>query len=178
MGKVSYANLKLKTNKEVKVFNFMEQEIEILQYLPARDKEELIKVVCEKAMENGVYNPFKVDLHFQLQLVYAYSNLSFTDKQKEDEYKIYDTLKSNGFYEEFYGVLNEDEYSELFDHINNLCEMNMEANNGMNAMLKILTQDLPTNAQDAADIMNQFNMEDYQAVIDFAQAANGGRPIE
>ena len=36
MGKVSYANLKLKTNKEVKVFNFMEQEIEILQYLPAK----------------------------------------------------------------------------------------------------------------------------------------------
>ena len=38
MAKVSYANLKLKTDKTVKAFDFMGQEIEVLQYLPIEDK--------------------------------------------------------------------------------------------------------------------------------------------
>jgi transposase-like protein len=40
-----------------------------------------------------------------------YTNISFTEKQREDEYKLYDNLKSNGFYELFYQAINEDEAS-------------------------------------------------------------------
>ena len=36
-----------------------------------------------------------------------YTNISFTEKQREDEYKLYDSLKSNGFFDSFYQALNE-----------------------------------------------------------------------
>ena len=45
-------------------------------------------------------------------------------------------------------------------------------------MLQSVIQDLPKNAQMAADIVNNFDKSKYQAVVDFATAANGGRNIE
>ena len=80
MAKVSYANLKLKVNKGVKTFNFMEQEIEVLQYLPIEDKRDLISIVCQNAEENGIYNPLLVDTYFHLYLVYMYTDIIFSAK--------------------------------------------------------------------------------------------------
>ena len=94
MSKVSYANLKLKVNNEVKTFNFNGTEVEVLNYLPTEDKYDLIMISLQKANEDGIYNPLLLDVFFHLNLVYMYTNLSFTTKQKEDEFKLYDTLKS------------------------------------------------------------------------------------
>lgn len=177
MAKVSYANLKLKTDKAVTCFNFLGQEIEVLQYLPIEDKYDLIMITCQKAEENGIYNPLMVDVYFHLHLVYMYTNLSFTEKQKENELKIYDNLRSNGFFDEFFGAMNEDEYNELYSYINEITTMTLNYKNTAGAVLQSVIQDLPRNAQAAADIVNSFDPKQYQAVIDFATAANGGRNI-
>lgn len=178
MAKVSYANLKLKVNKEVKTFNFMKQEIEVLQYLPIEDKRDLISIVCQNAEENGIYNALLVDTYFHLYLVYLYTNISFTDKQKDNEMKLYDALKSNGFFEEFLGAMNEDEYNELYNYIEETMEMNLEFKNTAGAVLQTIIQDLPRNAQIAADIVENFDKNKFKAVLDFAAAANGQRNIE
>jgi hypothetical protein len=106
-----------------------------------------------------------------------YTNLSFTDKQKEDELKIYDTLKSNGFFELFLDTIEEDEYNFLFNMISELVSYDLNYRNTAGAVLQSVINDLPRNAQVAADIINSFDATKYQAVVDFAQAANGGRPI-
>ena len=113
MAKVSYANLKLKTNQEVKKFEFNGQEIEVLQYLPTEDKYDLIMTTLQKSEEDGIYNDMKLDVYFHLHLVYMYTNLSFTDKQRENETKIYDTLKSNGFIDNLLINIPEYEYHTL-----------------------------------------------------------------
>jgi len=41
-------------------------------------------------------NPVKVDMYTELEIVEKYTNLTFTDKQKEDIEKLYDLLKGNG----------------------------------------------------------------------------------
>ena len=51
--KVSYANMKLKVNTSVKTFDFGGQKVEVLQYLPAQDKYDLLMVTLQKSMENG-----------------------------------------------------------------------------------------------------------------------------
>jgi len=35
-------------------------------------------------------------MYFNLYIVYFYTNLNFTDKQKEDPAKLYDQMESNG----------------------------------------------------------------------------------
>ena len=178
MAKVSYANLKLNVNKKVKTFNFMEQEIEVLQYLPVEDKRDLISIVCQNAEENGIYNSLLIDTYFHLYLVYMYTNLSFTDKQRENEPKIYDTLKSNGFIDLMLSHMNADEYNELQYYITKYTKDNLKYKSSAGSVLNSLIYDLPKNAEVAAQIVDNFDKEKYQAVVDFATAANGGRNIE
>ena len=178
MAKVSYANLKLKPNTTVSTFEFEGHEVEVLNYLPISDKYDFVMITLQKAEENGIYNPLLLDLYFHLHLVYMYTNLSFTDKQKENELKIYDTLVSNGFFDKFYEVFDEDEYSDLMSYIEELMDTTLVYRNTAGAVLQSIIQDLPKNAQLAADIVNSFDKNKYQAVIDFATAANGGRNIE
>lgn len=177
MAKVSYANLKLKINTEVNTFDFEGNQVEVLKYLPVEDKYDLVMITLQKAREDNIYNPVKLEMFFHLHLVYMYTNLSFTDKQKENESRIYDTLKSNGFMDKFLAAIEEDEYNSLCEMVNELVDVNMKYNNSAAAVIQSLVQDLPTSAQAAAEIVNSFDPKQYQAVIDFATAANGGRPI-
>ena len=97
MAKVSLTKLGLKVNQDIKTIEFNEQSIEVKQYLPINDKLELIaNVVNASHDENNFANPVKISVFTTLEIMYAYTNINFTDKQKENEYKVYDTLKSNG----------------------------------------------------------------------------------
>ena len=176
--KVSYANMKLKVNTEVKTFDFCGQKVEVLQYLPAQDKYDLLMITLQKSLQNGMYNEFKLNLYFELNLVYMYTNISFTEKQREDEFKLYDTLKSNGFYEEFFKVINEDEYNELFEQLNNIKETSFVNNTSVGAIINQMINDLPANAEAAAKIVDSFDPKQFKAVVDFARYANGGRDIK
>ena len=175
--KVSYANMKLKVNTDVNTFDFCGQKIEVLKYLPAQDKYDLLMVTLQKSMESGAYNEFKLNLYFELNLVYMYTNISFTEKQREDEFKLYDNLKSNGFFELFFQALNEDEYNELFAQLNAIKEASTYNRTSVGAVITKLINDLPANAEAAAKIVDGFNPNQFKNVVDFARYANGGRDI-
>lgn len=173
-NKVSYAKLNLKVNNTVKTFKFMDNEVEVLNYLPIEDKYDLIMIALQKSEEDGIYNELKLDMYFHLYLVYMYTNLSFTDKQKENEAKIFDNLKSNGFFDKFLSTIDENEYNELLDMLTSIKTEILEYRNTAGAVLQSLINDLPANAQEAANIVQHFDPKKYQEVINFAKAA--GKP--
>lgn len=175
--KVSYANMKLKTNTTVNTFEFCGQKIEVLKYLPAADKYDLLMITLQKSLEGNIYNEFKLNLFFELNLVYMYTNISFTEKQREDEFKLYDTLRSNGFFELFYEALDDKEYEELFDQIAELKTTMEKSKNSVAGVIANIIEDLPVNAEAAAKIVENFDPSQFQAVVDFARYANGGRDI-
>lgn len=99
MAKIAFSKLKIKTNTETKTIELEDNiVIEVKQYLPIQEKLELIGNVIMQAHEedNNYSNPVKVSVYRDLAVVFAYTNLSFTDKQKEDLPKLYDMLKSSG----------------------------------------------------------------------------------
>jgi hypothetical protein len=106
-----------------------------------------------------------------------YTNISFTEKQREDEFKLYDTLKSNGFFELFFQTINEDEYNELFAQLNSIKEEKSINSRSVGAVINHLIDDLPANAETAAKIVESFDPKQFKAVVDFARYANGGRDI-
>lgn len=177
MAKVSFANLKLKVEKDIKTIDFNNTQIEVLQYLPISDKKDLIDITLQKAEENGLYDPIQVDMYFHLHIVYMYSNLSFTDKQKEDEFKLYDMLESNGLIAAILKGMDEHEYSILYTWLEDKQKKIMKYKNTAGAVLQSVINDLPRSAQAAAEIVEHFDPNKYQEVINFATAANGGRPV-
>lgn len=177
MAQVTYAGLKLKVNESVKTFNWEEKEIEVKQYLPITDKYDLIMVTLQQSKEGDIYNPIKLDMYFHLNLVYLYSNIKFTDKQKEDEEKIFDTLVSSGLLNEILANMAEDEFNDLWTKMNDYMNAELKYTTTAAAVLKSVIQDLPTQAQAAMDIVNSFDPDKFAAVRDFAEAANGNRNI-
>ncbi len=176
--KASYANMKLKVNTDVNTFDFCGQTIQVLKYLPAQDKYDLLMITLQKSLEEGMYNEFKLNLYFELNLVYMYTNISFTEKQRENEFKLYDTLKSNGFFDLFFNALDENEYNELFSQLNAIKVMSTKNRLNMVNFLGKLIEDLPANAEAAAKIVENFDPNQFKAVVDFARYANGGRDIK
>lgn len=175
MSKVSFTNLKLKMNNEVKTFEFNDHTIEVKQYLNSNDKYDLIMVTLQKSEEDGIYNSFKLDLFFALNLVYMYTNLSFTEKQKEDEVKLYDLLKSSNFIDMMLDCIPEDEYNELLNAIETIAKEKMKYSTTAGAVIQKIISDLPKNAQAAMEIVNSFDKEKYKEVLSFAESVNNGK---
>jgi hypothetical protein len=99
MAKVAYSKLKLKTVEDVVELQLFEDvTIEVKQYLPIQEKLALIGRVVMLAHEEdkNFANPVKASIFRQLEMVFNYTNISFTDKQLEDLPKLYDQLKSSG----------------------------------------------------------------------------------
>ena len=177
MAKITYASLKLKTDNSVDTFDFNGNTIEVLKYLPIKDKYDLITMTLERAEEEGVYNPVMMEAYFHLYLVYMYTNLNFTEKQKENEDKIYDALTSNGLMDLIISNIPEDEYNYLYTMIERTMKEDLQYNTTAASVIKSIIVDLPKSAEAANSSVDNFEPEKFQAVLDFAKAANGGREI-
>lgn len=97
MAKLPFSKLGLKVKNDNVMLSYNDQEFEIHTYLPFEDKAELVsKIVNNSIDENNFCNPMRVELFTAIAVVEAYANLSFTAKQKEDPFKLYDLLYSSG----------------------------------------------------------------------------------
>lgn len=174
---MNYKDLNLKINKNINIAKIGDLEIEVLQYLPIEDKIDLIQIALQKSEENGIYNEMKLDMYFNLYLVYMYSNLEFTDEEKANEFDLYNELWSNNVIIAIIGAMEDSEYNSLLDYLESMKKANVKYRNGAAALLQTFIQDMPKNAAAAAEIVNNFDQNKYKQVVDFAKAANGNRPL-
>ena len=115
MARIPFTKLKCKINTNEIPVQIGEETIAVKQYLPIQDKLELIgKVVMAAHEQDENYsNPVKAGVYRDLEVIFAYTNITFTDKQKEDLPKLYDILYSSGVIAEVLKNIPEDEYTEI-----------------------------------------------------------------
>ena len=178
MAKITYSSLKLKIKDNIKEIDFNDNKIEVKQYLSISDCIDLVDITLQQSKEGVLYNPLKVDMYYHLYLIYLMTNITFTDKQKEDEEKLYDVLLSNGLIDAVIAAIPESIYAGLLNKIEEKIQIELKYNTTAAAIIQNIINDLPRNAQAMADIVDNFDPSQYQAVIDFAKAANGGREIK
>lgn len=108
MAKVPFTKLKCKINTSEIPVKIGDEIIAVKQYLPIQEKLALIGRVMEQAHEQDTMfaNPVKAEVFSLLEIVFAYTNIAFTDKQKEDLPKLYDMLCGTGVNETEYSVLD------------------------------------------------------------------------
>ena len=156
MAKVSLTKLGLKVNQEIKTIEFNEQTIEVKQYLPVNDKLELISNVINSAHdENNFSNPVKVSVFTTLEIMYAYTNINFTDKQKEDPTKLYDLLISSGLVCEVIDAIPEAEYHEIISGVEDSINAIYTYRNSVMGILENVSADYSNMNLDANDIYNK-----------------------
>ena len=115
MAKVAFSKLKCKLNEDSIPLQIGEETIAVKQYLPIQEKLALISRVVELAHEQdyNYSNPVKASVYRDLEVVFVYTNITFTDKQKEDLPKLYDMLKSSGALDDIIKAIPKVEYDEI-----------------------------------------------------------------
>jgi len=177
MATINYKDLDINKIIVTNSFTWNEKEIEVVNCISSDDKYDIVMITLQNSEEDGIYNPIKLDIYFHLYLVYTYTNIVFSDEDRADEFALYDALLTSGFMEEFLKHINIRDYTEMQDEIEKIAKMKMRYNVSAASIMKKFVDDLPANAEAAQQIVDNFDPSKYQAVVDFAKAANGGRNI-
>ena len=166
MAKVSFTKLGLKVNQEFKTFNFNEQVIEVKQYLPVNEKLALISNVINQSIdENNFNNPLQVKVFTLLEIVYNYTNINFTDKQKEDSAKLFDMLYSSGFIAEVLDNIPNKEYGEIIEYINKSIKAYYDYKNSVMGILENISADYSNLNLDATEIQKKLGDPENMALL-------------
>ncbi len=156
MAKVSFVKLGLVKNQEVKNVEWGEYSIEVKQYLPINEKLNLISNVINLAHdENNYSNPVKVDVYTALEIMYAYTNINFTDKQKEDVTKLYDLIVSSGLYTKILEAIPNNEYCNLINAIKKSIDAIYAYQNSVMGVLDTVTSDYNNLNLNASEIQKK-----------------------
>ena len=177
MAKITFTNLKLKMDTSVSVIKYNDSEIEVLKYLPIEEKDSLINLVIQNSFVDGIYDPLLIDTLFHLYLVYMYTNISFTEKQKESPLKLYDAIKSVGLLDEILKEIPEGEYNSLLTFLDETIAARIKYNKSIAGIIQNILEIIPEQSANFTKMLEEFDMSKYQNVLDFAKAANGGRDI-
>ena len=142
MSKVAFTKLGLTKNIDVASFDWNKQTIEVKQYLPVQEKLDLISSVLNSCQdENNFINEAKLSLYMDLEMVYRYTNINFTDKQKEDPAKLYDLFAGSGLFKEIFTVLPREEYQSIAVWLHKIGEHIYSYRNSVYGILDYLKQD-------------------------------------
>ena len=156
MAKIGFTKLSLKRKNEVKTITINNNQIEIKQYLPVNEKLDLIARVINGAHDqNNFPNPIKIEVIGTLEMIMAYTNISFTEKQKEDIPKLYDLLEENGVIKDIISQIPEDEYNFIIDGINKTVDAVYTYNNSVLGILESISQDYSNLDFDATQIQKK-----------------------
>lgn len=153
MARIPFTKLKCKINAEEVPVQIGEETIAVKQYLPIQEKLGLIGRVIELAhMQDENYsNPVKAAAFRDLEVIFAYTNITFTDKQKEDPAKLYDLLYSTGIIDTVIDNIPEDEYISIVVGVNESIEAVYKYQNSIFGILngiKNSYKDLEFNVED------------------------------
>ena len=166
MAKVSLTKLGLKVNQDVKIVDFNEQDIEVKQYLPVNEKLELISNVINLSHDdNNFANPVKVSIFTTLEIMYAYTNINFTDKQKEDPAKLYDMLISSGLVKKIVSMIPEEEYHEILCGVSDSISAVYTYSNSELGILDTISSDYSNLNFDATEIQKKLADPDNMALL-------------
>ena len=156
MPKVPFSKLNLKKIDKVQVVTINGLEVEVKQYLPVAEKLELIaNVLNNSADDNNFANPVKTYILSHLEIIYAYTNLSFTDKQKEDPAKLYDILETNGIIDSIILAMPPSEYDNLIEDITSTIDAYYKYKNSALGILEAATTDYKNLDLEASDIQKK-----------------------
>ena len=156
MAKVPFTKLGLKKIEDTKTISICDQDVEVKQYLPISDKINIITNVIENsADDNNFANPVKTYVLSHLEIIYAYTNLSFTDKQKEDPAKLYDILETNGIIDSIILAMPPSEYDNLIEDITSTIDAYYKYKNSTLGILEAATTDYKNLDLEASDIQKK-----------------------
>jgi hypothetical protein len=103
---------------------------------------DLISAVLNNCQdENNFINEGKLQLYFDLEVIFRYTNINFTDKQKEDVVKLYDLFNGSGLRKEIFDNIPVDEVSKCYGWLYTTAHHIYEYRNSIYGILDAMNTD-------------------------------------
>jgi hypothetical protein len=100
-----------------------------------------------------------------LEMIYAYTNINFTDKQKEDVTKLYDLLASSGLMDQIIEVIPDEEYCSIVQGVSDSIKAIYAYQNSVMGVLDTISTDYSNLSLDATDIHQQISDPENMALL-------------
>lgn len=168
MAKVSFSKLGLSKNTTVNNVEYNGQNIEVKQYLPINDKATLTAQVLSCVLnndENRFANPLQIEVFTLLGIIEKYTNITFTEKQKEDPAKLYDLIVSSGLWNIIYDNMDADDYNALLNYIDEAIKAYYSYHNSIFGILDSINKDYSTMSLDATEIQKKLGDPENMALL-------------
>ena len=158
MAKVAFSKLEVKPNGCATSPFYLNTKGEkvhyhVKHYLPVQEKMDMITNIINQSIDdNGYYNPMRVKIYTVLEMTYAYTDLSFTEKQKENPFKLYDLLVGNGIFKDIVNCIYEDDWVEIQETIMKVIDNIYKYKNSAMGIMENITNDYSNLNLDATAI--------------------------
>lgn len=157
MAKVSFSKLnKIKSFDPIEI-TIGDQKIEVGQYLPLEKKVDLITAVIEQSGngEEGFFNIVKLEAYYIIEMIKAYTNITFTEKQLEDTTKLYDAIRMNDVWAAVADAIPAEERCYIWENIMALAREITAYNNSVLGVLKAISTNRDNLTFDVTELMSQ-----------------------
>ena len=167
MAKVPFTKLKCKINTDEIPVQIGGETIAVKQYLPVQDKLALIGRVIEQAHEQdfNYSNPVKANAILDMEIIFVYTNINFTDKQKEDPAKLYDLIYSSGVRNIIFDAIPDEELNILYDGVEDTIESVYKYQNSVLGIMDTLKTDYNNLDLDVTEISSKLTNSDTLGLV-------------
>lgn len=162
MAKVSLTKLnKIKSLDPIDI-KIGEETISVIQYLPLEKKLAIMQNIIEQAGNNeeGFYNIVKLTVFYTIEMLRAYTNISFTEKQLEEPQKLYDIIVLNNIWNEVKKAIPQSELTGMWENTCALAREITDYNHSALGILNLLSNDYDNLSLDTTDMANKLSNVD------------------
>lgn len=155
--KITFSNLKKEVPLRIKMIKINDKEVEIKQYLPVNEKLNLITSILEQVAQNeySFVNPVQLDVFSSLGIVYAYTNIEFTEEEKANPATLYDELENQGIINAVVGAIPITEYDFIVSGIEKTVSEYYTSRNSLRGIFEDITTDYSNLNLDATEIQKK-----------------------
>lgn len=159
MAKLSFTKLNKIKSLPIVEISIDDQKVLVEQYLPLEEKVNLITSVIEQSGngEEGFFNIVKLEAYYIIEMIRAYTNISFTEKQLEDTPKLYDAIRLNDVWAAVADAIPQGERDYIWNNILALAREITTYNNSVLGVLKAISNDRDALNFDVTEIMDKLN---------------------
>ena len=118
------------------------EKVIIKQYLSVDEKVALVERVLNASIdETNYFSNAKLKVYSKIEILQAYTNINFTDKQLEEITKLYDLLEINNIFDTVINNIPVKEYENIINMINDDADRLSKHLNSFVGMVKTIQQD-------------------------------------
>lgn len=145
MAKITFTKLGLqKPKEETNTITINNQEIIVKQFLPTKDKIDMIEKILTQSIDEkyGYFNPIKLDIITTLLIIQNYTNITFTESQVTTNlFKTMDLLDSGGVSAGVIAAIPQKEYDSIISCIEKCATAIEGYNNSIMGMISQISAD-------------------------------------